>query len=507
VTPTKRTRPTPPARRTPAPGATDPSPDEPLLATLRPGPDDRLTPARTVPAPGAGRALLTTKGEVVSTDEGFDRFLGYRRDEVVGRNIAELTDPGDRRLQAELMQRAIDDGLDGYHLRKRYLSKGGEARWADVAVDIVRDRDGEPCYCVTQMMPVAGPTRARDDGCPESGASDDDGGGERKLSALTRNSEDLIALIDKDTRIRYINPAAAEVFGGQASPLGARIFDHVHPDDQPLLDAALARLRTLPGPESVQQIRVVNADGDSRVIRVVASNALDDLAIDGIVVNARDITELHQYLAKIEASLAAATQSLAMAVEFRDPYTAGHQRRVATLSSAIATEMGLDAGMVRGIGVAAGIHDVGKIAVPAELLNRPGTLSETERQLVQEHVLKGFQIIEAVPFPWPVADMVLQHHERLDGSGYPFALHGPDILLGSRILAVADTVEAMASHRPYRAARGIVRALEHIEAERDTLFDPGVVAACLRLFRRGKFNVRTWDVDAEQAQEMLRHSA
>ncbi|HTZ07876.1 MAG TPA: HD domain-containing phosphohydrolase [Acidimicrobiales bacterium] len=454
--------------------------------------DDRLDEPM---AAAGGRALVALDGTVIAADADFAGFLGHRSESLVTHPLEDLVEPEDRPVARALFHRAVDDGRDGYRLRQRCRTAGGARRWAALAVDIVRDRQGEPCYCVARVSPLP---RAERTG--RTGAGD----GDRRLHALTRNSEDLIALIDEQTRIRYSNPAATELLGGPPAAPGARIFDHVHPDDQPLLDAALARLRTQPGPESVQQIRVVNAEGESRVIRVVASSALDDPAVDGIVVNARDITELHQYLTRIEASLEAATQSLAMAVEFRDPYTAGHQRRVATLSAAIATEMGLDASTVRGIGVAAGIHDVGKIAVPAELLNRPGTLSETEHQLVREHVLKGFQIIEAVPFPWPVADMVLQHHERLDGSGYPFGLSDPDILLGSRVLAVADTVEAMASHRPYRAAKGLARGLEHIEAQSGVLFDPEVVAACLRLFRRGKFNVRTWDVATEQAQEMFK---
>ena len=443
-----------------------------------------------------GRALVALDGTLIATDADFAGFLGHAPGSLVGRGLDELAEPADRPVAKALFRRAVEDGRDGYRLRERCTTAGGARRWASLAVDIVRDRDGEPCYCVARLARLAR---------SERGADGVTAGADRRLHALTKNSEDLIALIDEQTRIRYSNPAATELLGEPAgTAAGARIFDHVHPDDQPLLDAALARLRTQPGPESVQQIRVVNAEGEARVIRVVASNALDDPAVDGIVVNARDITELHQYLTRIEASLEAATQSLAMAVEFRDPYTAGHQRRVATLSTAIATEMGLDASTVRGIGVAAGIHDVGKIAVPAELLNRPGALSETEHQLVREHVIKGFQIIEAVPFPWPVADMVLQHHERLDGSGYPFGLADADILLGSRVLAVADTVEAMASHRPYRAAKGLARGLEHIEAQSATLFDADVVAACLRLFRRGKFNVRTWDVATEQAQEMFK---
>jgi len=171
----------------------------------------------------------------------------------------------------------------------------------------------------------------------------------------------------------------------------------------------------------------------------------------------------------------------------RDPYTAGHQRRVGQLAAAIARELGLPEDTMRGIELAASIHDLGKISVPAEILSKPTKLTAIEFMLLKNHAQAGFDIIKDIKFPWPIATMVLQHHERQDGSGYPQGLKGEQILLESRILAVADVVEAMASHRPYREALGIDSALQEIQRGRGTLYDAAVVDACLRLFAEKRF--------------------
>jgi len=169
--------------------------------------------------------------------------------------------------------------------------------------------------------------------------------------------------------------------------------------------------------------------------------------------------------------------------ELRDPYTHGHERRVGEIAAAIATEMGLQDNQVEGIRVAGYLHDVGKIAVPAEILAKPTKLTKAEFNLVKDHAQQSYDILKTVPFPWPVAEAAWEHHERFDGSGYPRGLKGEEILPEARILAVADTIEAMASHRPYRPGLGIDRALAEIEKNRGKLYCPRVVDACLRLFR------------------------
>lgn len=192
---------------------------------------------------------------------------------------------------------------------------------------------------------------------------------------------------------------------------------------------------------------------------------------------------------RMKSSASATVRALAAVAERRDPYTANHQRRVSHLARAIAVEMGLPEQQVEGIRIAGILHDTGKVAVPSEILSKPGKLSEFEFGIVKAHPKADFGIIEGVEFPWPVADTVLQHHERIDGSGYPSGLKGDNILLEARILAVADVVEAMASHRPYRPARGIDAALEEIRSGKGRLYDPEAADACCRLFEEKHYEL------------------
>ena len=190
---------------------------------------------------------------------------------------------------------------------------------------------------------------------------------------------------------------------------------------------------------------------------------------------------------KLQKTLEETIYALASAIEMRDPYTAGHQKRVTKLACAIAKEMGLSKEQIEGIRMAGLIHDIGKISIPSEILTKPGKLNDLEYSLIKTHPQAGYNILKGIEFPWPVAQIVLQHHEMMDGSGYPQGLCGKDILLEARILAVADVVEAMSSHRPYRPAYGIDKALEEISKNKGILYDPEVVNACLRLFNQKEF--------------------
>ena len=206
----------------------------------------------------------------------------------------------------------------------------------------------------------------------------------------------------------------------------------------------------------------------------------------------RDMTALKENesqlianIGKLHAAFSQTVEVLAFTVESRDPYTAGHQRRTALLSREIARRMGLDEETCCGIFLAAAIHDVGKISVPSEILSRPGKLLDIELSLVKTHAEEGYKILNKVDFPWKIAEIVRQHHERLDGSGYPRGLKNDDIVLEAKIIAVADTVEAMASHRPYRPSLGIETALRFVEEGKGRLFNRLVVEKCQVLFDEG----------------------
>ncbi len=211
----------------------------------------------------------------------------------------------------------------------------------------------------------------------------------------------------------------------------------------------------------------------------------NDLSYGIITLRTRALHEQHATL--LRESLEQSIQTIAATVESRDPYTAGHQRRVGELATAIAQEMGLSEEQIQGIHFAAIIHDLGKIHIPAEILAKPGKLSNIEYMLIQTHPQEGYDILKEVKFPWPIAAIILQHHEKMNGSGYPQGLKGDKILLEARIICVADVVEAMSSHRPYRAGLGIELAMDEIKKGRNSVYDPAVVDACLKLFREKRF--------------------
>ncbi|APC06234.1 HD domain-containing phosphohydrolase [Polynucleobacter asymbioticus] len=184
---------------------------------------------------------------------------------------------------------------------------------------------------------------------------------------------------------------------------------------------------------------------------------------------------------RLASSLRATIEAMSKTMEWRDPYTAGHQKRVAMISMAIARMLGWENERIQALYMAAMVHDIGKMAVPSEILTKPSRLTDLEMQMVQGHVEAGYQILKDIPFPWPIAEMVHQHHERLDGSGYPNKLKGDQICEEAKVLAVADTIEAMATHRPYRPAKGLVAAMEEIKAEAGQKLDPKVVDAAYQL--------------------------
>ena len=197
--------------------------------------------------------------------------------------------------------------------------------------------------------------------------------------------------------------------------------------------------------------------------------------------------EIELHVDKLQKALSGTIEVVASTVEVRDPYTAGHQRRVATLARAIAEEMDLSDNQIEGIFMAGVVHDLGKIYVPAEILSKPSRLNDIEFSMIRTHSQVGYDLLKTIDFPWPIAQIVHQHHERLNGSGYPQGLSADEILIEAKIICVADVVEAMASHRPYRPARGVDVALEHIEKESGNLYDPTTVNTCLRLFSEKSF--------------------
>jgi PAS domain S-box-containing protein len=244
------------------------------------------------------------------------------------------------------------------------------------------------------------------------------------------------------------------------------------------------------------EYEIMDKNGKRRWLQLNSKNIYDSEGLAGADVVAHDITErkraeeaLRKSLEQLRRAVETTIQVLVMAVEIKDPYTAGHQRRMTNLARTMATEMGLPPEKIEGLRMAGVIHDIGKITLPTEILSKPTKLSAIELSLIREHVQLGYDILKDVESPWSLAEIVLQHHERMDGSGYPRGRKGDDILIEARILAVADVVEAMASHRPYRAALGLDAALAEIEKNKGTLYDQAVVEVCLRLFREKGYQI------------------
>jgi putative nucleotidyltransferase with HDIG domain len=307
-------------------------------------------------------------------------------------------------------------------------------------------------------------------------------------AAILDSLVDAVMVLDPGAKVLYRNPA------------GVGFLERLSPEALP---DTLARVwpQALHAPAAGGFCVVAKRTTVSRIGEATSTfDLLLSPVVDGggqavaQVLVARDVSgqcrveeELRASGVRLEQALDATVRALSAAVESRDPYTLGHQRRVASLARAIAQELGLDGESCRGLCVAAEVHDVGKIQIPIEILSKPGRLSDAEFALVKGHAEAGYQILKGVAFPWPVARIVRQHHEKLDGSGYPMGLNGADILLEARILCIADVVEAMASDRPYRAALGVAAALAEITLHRGALFDPAAVDACARVFARGDF--------------------
>ena len=258
-------------------------------------------------------------------------------------------------------------------------------------------------------------------------------------------------------------------------------------------------LKTLAWSGSLQCYEVQFQRSDGRPVWV-STNVLPVKDDDGQIlyyegniedITARKIAETEREISieTIRKALGATIQALAVTAETRDPYTAGHQRRVADLARAIATKLNLAADQIDGVRMAGMIHDLGKISVPAEILSMPTKLTEIEFALIKTHAQKGFDILKDIEFPWPIARIVLEHHERINGSGYPHGLHGKDLSIESRIIAVADVTEAIASHRPYRPGFGIAVALDEIAKGTGVIYDPEVAEICLKLFREDGYQL------------------
>lgn len=314
---------------------------------------------------------------------------------------------------------------------------------------------------------------------------------ERSYRVLAEAAHDHIYVVGSDCRIRYANSVAASHMSLPAdAAAGKRLQDLCEAETfQQQSDHLQQVIRT--GRPVYTESRMVFPDGESWYGTSMAPVANEKGGIDSVLCIARDISErkateeeLQHTLGMLRGLLGGVIQSIAAMVESRDPYTAGHQQRVADLARSIANEMHLSKRQIEGLRTAASIHDLGKTNVPTDILAKPGHPSDLEMGIIKTHPDVGYDILKPIEFPWPVAEIVRQHHERTDGSGYPRGLTGSEMLTESKILGVADTVEAMTTHRPYRPALGLDTAIDEIISGKGTRYDRDVVDACVRIAAR-----------------------
>ncbi|MGD0354532.1 MAG: HD domain-containing phosphohydrolase [Dehalococcoidia bacterium] len=319
---------------------------------------------------------------------------------------------------------------------------------------------------------------------------------EEKYRNLFDNAGEAI-FVAQEGKIVFLNPRMSCLIGYPAEEImGRQFIKFIHPDEREMvIDRHFKRLKGEALPQRYE-FRVIQKNGTTMwvelntvVIRWEGKpstlNFLEDIT-------ERKLSEekLLKSYESLKKTLNDAIDTMVKIVETRDPYTAGHQQRVAELATAIAREMKLEDTRIDQLRMAAVIHDIGKMYVPSDILSKPGELLDVEFSLIKAHPQYGYDIVKGMDFPCSVAQAVLQHHERLDGSGYPQSLKGEDIILEAKILAVADVIEAMSSHRPYRPALGIDKALEEISKNKGNLYDPDVVDACLELYKSGRFEFK-----------------
>ncbi len=420
---------------------------------------------------------ITSKGEVTYVNQAAADILEYSKSELTSSTIFNIDVNFLKQDWQEYWDKVKKE--KALVLETTYKTKSGKVFPAEVSANYMRyNHDEYICVIVknlTERQRVENALRRS----------------EEEKSLILDNLSEFVAYYDNSMRVLWVNRAVSDVVGEPASRLiglswgdvwqKLNVRTDVHPVETVLKTGKFHKKEITSEDERSWYIRaypVKNPQG--QVVGIV------EVALD---ISQRKSAERQRRLnlARTRRILEETVEALAATSERRDPYTAGHQRRVSQLACAIARDLGFNSEQIEGVRMAASIHDVGKVYVPAEILSKPTTLTRLEFSIIQTHPQIGYDILKEIEFPWPIAKIVLQHHEKLNGSGYPNGLLGKDILTEAKILTVADIVEAMASHRPYRAALGIGTALNEIKEKNNNLYDPEIVVICLKLFNQKKF--------------------
>jgi len=417
---------------------------------------------------------INAEGKTLMVNSTMLKTLGYISEEVVGKDyLSTFVPKEDRAKLSQVFQELTKDNVPTLN-ENQVVAKDGQKLLVEWHGRPVFNANGDFDYFFGVGIDITERKQA-----------------EELFKELFNSSPHAIFII-QDGKFKLINPQFTKETGySEEEVIKSNLFKLIYPKDRKIVREKVIKMLKGELPSGFEY-RGIHKSGEIRwTSQVVASiNYQGQRAILG---SFKDITEIRQVqkelqesYEKLQKTMEGMINTIAKITETRDPYTAGHQLKVSELATAIAREMKLPPDKIEGIRIASLVHDIGKISVPAEILSKPTKLNEIEYSLIKDHSQIGHDILKKVDFLWPVAEIVLQHHERIDGSGYPQGLKGNKILLEARIIGVADVVEAMSSHRPYRPAKGIGAALEEISQNKGTLYDPLVVDACLELFKERK---------------------
>ena len=431
----------------------------------------------------ANEAIFVAQdGKLVFVNPMTVRLIDYSSEELISRPFIEFIQMDDRKMVYDRYVRRMQGEEVPQNYSFRIIHRNGNIRWVELSAVLINWK-GKPA--TLNFMSDITDRKQTEKALRES---------ETLFRKLFEDHTAVKLIIDPDTgSLVDANEAAAQYYGWSRERLKAMKITDINTLTPEEVRKEMEKAVAKKGIHFEFRHRLAN--GSIRDVAVFTGSIENKgkVLLHSII---HDITErkwaeahLQETLERLKRAINATIQVMVSAIEVRDPYTSGHQLRSANLARVIATEMGLPPNIIDGLRMAGSIHDIGKLSIPAEILSKPTKLTVIEFALIQEHSRSGYEMLKDVESPWPLAEIVYQHHERMDGSGYPRNLKGDEILMEARIMAVADVVESMASHRPYRPALGLNAALEEIENHKGTLYDAGAVDACLRLFREKGYHL------------------
>ena len=436
-------------------------------------------------------------GKFILLNDSVYQALGYSKEELMGRNYRQHTDKENSKILFQAFNKVYNTGIPIKELDWQIIRKDGTKRYLTGSVSLQKDSSGKPIGFIGITHDITERKRA-EELLKKS---------EEQYRLLADNITTHVWLRDLSSlQIIYISPSVEKMYGYPLDEIRNLPLKKLLTEEsfQNMIDSFITEmpkaLATLPPSVHKYSLETQAHHKDGHLLWI--ENIISFIGAENgkpvlLLGETRDITErkraeqnLQRTLDSLRKAFGTTIRIMVSAIEMRDPYTAGHQIRSADLARAIAMEMGLPEEQVDGIRLAGSIHDIGKLSIAAEILSKPTKLKDIEFDMIKEHSRNGYEMLKDMESPWPLAEIVYQHHERINGTGYPRNIKGDEIILEARIMAVADVVEAMASHRPYRPALGIEAALEEIEQNKGILYDDVVVDACRRLFREKGYQLK-----------------